>query len=653
MERKFKGHLLKKALSFSLVLMMITMVQFPIVYALIDLSAPYSGDDLVVVNTNEDVFASSLSSQNTGVMPNVLDGEMPNFSTDGETETDIMGYDENGVGMIDPNSFIEDFDLPLPSNDDNEGSYSQYLVQSSYELNQVKSLTVKTGSSSYTSREFKMVATGTNNTVWTPTDTALYPISVEDAQKISAEFDRVYGDMVNYFGTPNPTPKNFSDPDNDGKVAIICYDIDMNGNSGGSYIGGYFHPLDLYTKAQVSTAFDNAMDMIHIDSVQGMSMTSSGNRTIENSYDTMVHEFQHLIMNVNAPYTNVPTFINEAFSEASTHLIYGDNNVRVNGFNGSSDIRNGNASLTYWNYSNALPNYYLSYLFGMYIPTQYESGNTIFAEAIRRFANISLGTTESEMYQCLDIIVDITNAGSRADLIKNFYTALVVKDSSGKYAFNDENWAVKVNAQIYTGSTATLLPGSAVYKGAHENFTPSGYGSDIKFLSYDEVSDITGSIKGYRGDLTTTVELFYTSDTTRSNPVYKTTLEPQNKAGQTNSDFIIKNVKSGVYDMVITRDGALAIELHDITKTDDHLDLTSSQNNNISTLILLSGDLNGDGKINFADVAIIRNSKNYNKSTTNSSALGIADINGDSIVNYHDLQILTSEENYNKITIIH
>ncbi len=650
-----------KKISLLLVFIMFVTSTNSIVFAGVQLEAPYTGDTLVAVNSQDDFFNTSPTATTIGALPSINSDDNNNYSiSEPVIEENIMGYDENGQGIIDPSSFLPQDEIIAPLSSEESQSVIDADISYAYSVGNTKQLTVKTSSGSIntssTSENFEVLYVGDHCTVWAPTNTLLYPINSSDATTIGVEFDRVYDDMVNYFGDPIDTLYKYSDIDSDGKIAIVCYDIEKNGPATSSYISGYFYSGDLF-----SSINNNQMDMIHMDSVNGMGLTSGNttNRTVSKCFGTLVHEFQHLIAFVNSPNTYKPTFLNEAFSEASTNLIYGPDNAtsqgRVTTFNTNSYIKNGSVSLTDW--ESSLNNYALSYLLGMYLPTQYDKTNEVFKEIITRGASLPYtGNAQKDYEAYFNIVADVLGVESTSKLVENFYIALAEKDSEGPYAFKDSDWNIKPTAQYYTNtSSPSLAPGAAVYFGEHSNFTPSGNGEYIKFFSILPGFTISGVVETYTPYSSTTLTLYDSANKVVDTISFPLDWDPYTIDGPTLSSttpFEFTELNSGTYRLEVSKLSHLTCEIKNISITNDDIWLTSHNNPEISTISLIPGDLNDDGIVNFSDIAIIRNSTSFNNKV-HSNPLHVMfhyDFSVDSkdLINYDDMAVLLNSNHYLK-----
>ncbi len=470
---------------------------------LIDMQEPYDGDCLLVANVNiqetgENETAGSFTSAD------IASSDKSFINSSGiaavsESGSDIYDYDEYGRGLIDPASF-----LPEAVLDENGVSYlsDEEAAPTEYEVGEERIFYLNNQSNNtYNEVNCVCVAISEYATVWVPADDDIY---VEDADKMKAymselaqEFDVQFPKMTEMFGSKDTVEAKYGD--NDGKTALLCYDINGNGMSGSSYTAGYFFSADLNINYKNST--NNKIDCLHIDSWQGMSRnTSSNTLNPTQSKRTMVHELQHMI-NFSVCRDNeesflqlkIPTWLNEAYSEAAAHLCYGEASNRISNYNSYSDIPAGKVSLIKWNSNYTLPNYALSYLFSQYIRIQYENGSTIYKDTMNDL---------NESTDLLTVIADKLGISAQ-ELLFNFRAALFLKNAEGKYGFGGEEWAESINSKSVSassvGSSLSLAPGAAAVIDLRDSFEPSQTGEHIRYAGmYKEVTDddVAVSISG-------------------------------------------------------------------------------------------------------------------------------------------------------------
>ena len=326
-------------------------------------------------------------------------------------------------------------------------------------------------------RDLDMVClyVGTHCTVWgTTSDEEAVRLGSAQAAQIGEYFDEKFPTMEATFGG------DFVDADGDGKVAIMCYDIDENYEPGmtfsGPYTAGFFDMKDMIginnkigsVSFGESAAYPyNGIDCIRIDTYPVMGGTPDTLMTrVENCYSTLFHEFQHML-NFSSSLHHceqrktdnlyyMDTFLNEAFSMAAEHLICTSDSTanRIERFNGS-DYKPG-SPLTTWN--GTLDNYANSYLFGQYLRTRYrQSGLANKADGSDFYRTVydwcvdptdldgepvydEAGNQIRYNGNAMDVAADLlqTNAIS---LTIDFWTAVCLNQSAGVFGFAGEDWA--------------------------------------------------------------------------------------------------------------------------------------------------------------------------------------------------------------------
>lgn len=336
-------------------------------------------------------------------------------------------------------------------------------------------------------RDLDMVClyVGTHCTVWgTTSDEEAVRLGSAQAAQIGGYFDEKFPTMEATFGG------DFVDADGDGKVAIMCYDIDENYEPGmtfsGPYTAGFFDMKDMIGRDSEnrssigsvlfgeSAAYPyNSMDCIRIDTYPVMGGTPDTLMTrVENCYSTLFHEFQHMLNFSSALHHYeqrktdelyyMDTFLNEAFSMAAEHLVCGSDSTanRIERFNGS-DYKPG-SPLTTWD--GTLDNYANSYLFGQYLRTRYrQSGlankadGSDFYRTVYDWCVDPTDPNGDPIYDengkqvrydgnAMDVVANLlqTNAIS---LTVDFWTAVCLNQSAGVFGFAGEDWANAIEMQ--------------------------------------------------------------------------------------------------------------------------------------------------------------------------------------------------------------
>ncbi len=452
----------------------------PLYAAASDDAPTYTGDTLVAVNTN---FSDESLTQGRFTAQNDLGAQHS-----------IQGLDSSGEGIFkvyqDPHTgrwmTVVAPDLPelVPAEDDDSIMAAEMLpdpMLSEHAVDDTFRLTSKDKSK----MDMVCLYVGTYCTVWgTTSDDADIQLNAAHAQQIGEHFDDFFPEVTDAFGS------YWYDADGDGRVAIMCYDIEHEYDAPVStYTAGYFYSVDMlgYDKRINGILFPNytptnAMDCIHIDTYPLM---SSGGplQSVEDCYGTLVHEFQHMLnfssCVENGPKPFMPSYLNEAFSMAAEHMICGASSTatRVSYFNDSDYIPG--TSLTYW--SNTLSNYSNSYLFGQYIRTRYgalngDDGNTIFKTILQ------MHQTDPNT-DFLSLIADLLDTTEQA-LITDFWCACYLKEETGNHGFQGERWADAISPYVAGSfsSTSAIYNGGAKFYDLTNGFTPAS-ANNVTFIA--------------------------------------------------------------------------------------------------------------------------------------------------------------------------
>ncbi len=622
---------LMRAISFVLVIALSVTMFVPTAeattYYVIDNTPPFTGEAFVAVNVTESGFFSSIGSTTITA---------PQYTTysnkaDEPIPDNIIGYDDNGIPLLDPNDILVQ-PTPPEVNPDISGN----TISKTYVIGEEKSFRVLiSGNSPDTNIQFHVVSIGEHCVVWTPVS-GYEPINASEGKILADEFDAQYDTMVAAFNDPMSENYTYSDPDNDGKVAIVCYDIHNNGTGTGSYVAGYHYTGDYYSGG-------NRTDSIYIDSAQGMLNGA------DQAFGTMIHEFQHMINFVSCGYTtSMPTSINEGMSMAAEMMIYeGTEHApmdRVTYFNSLANLYAFSAT----NWAGSLPNYSLSFLLFQYLRTQYknpdstdpteQNGTSIFKTILNMRENVS--TT----YGYFNEVAKLINFDIET-LITNFYIALYLKEDTGIYGFDGETWADSIVPVKYNTSTPpNIVSGGAVFYGAHTEYNPTATNANAKVI-FNSISQITANNK-----VSVTVQSY---DTKKD---FTLTLTP--KSGGSN---IVENIPgtsgenprqlsitapSGEYDLSIDQEGHTSAVIYNINVTSS---VNLSQTQSVGTVVLTPGDVDANGIVNQSDIEYIMDSQIYNRSIL-SVANKNADVNGDGKVDFDDGVLIRNAQNFGKGT---
>jgi RHS repeat-associated protein len=124
-----------------------------------------------------------------------------------------------------------------------------------------------------------------------------------------------------------------------------------------------------------------------------------------------------------------------------------------------------------------------------------------------------------------------------------------------------------------------------------------------------------------------------------------------NGLGQVTQDFTIMGVKPGIYTLEITKDVHTKYTVQTIVVSDKNIDLKLDNRDAVRLMTLRCGDINNDGMINDADLAVLWMTVNYNKGAV-PPANPRCDLNGDGMINDADLAILWMPYNYNRSSVV-
>ncbi len=408
----------------------------------IDLTSPYSGDTLLVINVSTDGdFTASSGTLPAGKSGNIFAGK----PVEGMLINPVIQLPE-GLKL----------DTKFAAKKDTRANVGDTR----------KFWTAKWSSSGTEMIEIsgKLLYSGTNVDVWAQTTSS---VTTKNATDLGTEFDNnIYGLVTKNFYTP-------SDYNGDTKIAILIADI-------GQFAAGYFFPGDLLSTQQYK--YSNQMDMICINTYQDYYKS-------EGAYSTITHEFQHLVHNNRNVFVEGDKeaaamsyrFIDEGLAQAASDLyLNSSDSKRIEAFNlddqySGSSIRNGQ-SLLYWEYQDStrvLGNYALSYLFFQYLRIQAGNDTTIFRKIIE---------DENNDYKSVENVIKDKLGIDFVQAMINFRLALLLNDSTGIYGFGGEE-GFDFTPHYFSGTSTTLHGGGAFYKKISSEFTkPANAGSNTIYI---------------------------------------------------------------------------------------------------------------------------------------------------------------------------
>lgn len=209
-------------------------------------------------------------------------------------------------------------------------------------------------------------------------------------------------------------------------------------------------------------------------------------KDVTSSYETLAHEFQHMVnFNRNALIEgggSMDTWLNESLSMAAEQIYTGNGlEDRVNYYNVSAAIQNGH-SLLYWDrYGDTLSNYSLSYLFGQYIKIQAGIGDNIFKEILQD-PNNDYVAVENAAKKYIDPNMTF------GKLMTHFRIALLLKERDGLRGFKGDPFFDSLNEKVFNGNSVNLRGGGSVVTAfnSEEGFEePAEKGADITYTILD------------------------------------------------------------------------------------------------------------------------------------------------------------------------
>ncbi len=204
-------------------------------------------------------------------------------------------------------------------------------------------------------------------------------------------------------------------------------------------------------------------------------------------------------------------------------------------------------------------------------------------------------------------------------------------DAPAIIEYNSENTGSFPDlATLYCRPSASGWTDSSYYDA--QRGTYKGY--KLETWADTDVFTLTASIITYNPQNSATVMLVQGDEV-----VYTYEIESTDGTGIVTQDFAIDGSIFGEYDLVITKAGHLSYTMTGITLD---CDIVIEE-----ALVLIGGDVNGDGCVDLKDVTALTSSDTYGRSTEDAK-IASADINGDGCFDLLDLTIITSDKNYGK-----
>jgi len=343
-----------------------------------------------------------------------------------------------------------------------------------------------------------LVYSGTRCNIYLEKKSNVTSKTVDEMGKL---FDQeIYSKMINAFSITNfqYNGKTFKDimefadwlSDGNGKLTILLLDIKDNFSVDGSYVAGYFWPVDLYEYEG-----SNKQNMIYIDTYPGM----FDEDMIKEAYGTLAHEMQHMmnfatgvvkrprsIENLSFAWS-MDTWIDEGLSAAAEYIFAGNHSEsRIVWFNtngadekgnqrGNIDI--GNNFFVWGNRNTVLDDYATVYIFFQWL--RLHAGGT----------NIYRDIINSEYYNHNAVIEAFKSAVGKDfswdELLKTWLAANYINAESGLYGYlNDKTLKeIRVPAPSSISTQVSLFPGEGVYSKMNTAINMPTLGTNIKYAS--------------------------------------------------------------------------------------------------------------------------------------------------------------------------
>ncbi|MBQ2144632.1 MAG: InlB B-repeat-containing protein, partial [Oscillospiraceae bacterium] len=312
------------------------------------------------------------------------------------------------------------------------------------------------------------------------------------------EFDSKFDLMQSSFGN------HTNGSSGDGKLHMLYYNINEGWNGSGGYIAGFFYQVDIS---------NNGLPILNIDTYPGVyyKNPNSGNeyKRMDDTYGTMVHEYQHLINYSNT--SGMATWLNECFSAAAEEICYpgssvvgriqswenyyySDNNDWLNPPKefeySATDCPNLHKGYSLYAWSNDLDDVLALYsqvsFFAQYLYTRF--GNTIYKQISSKYSSSeTTAITNATGVNCADLARDFrvaVTANAAQDQYGGIY-GFKVQDGYDPSKYNDVQspWDL-LSPVVFTGTSCSIKGGGAItvkpVNGVYN--PPSGASANLKYI---------------------------------------------------------------------------------------------------------------------------------------------------------------------------
>ncbi len=161
--------------------------------------------------------------------------------------------------------------------------------------------------------------------------------------------------------------------------------------------------------------------------------------------------------------------------------------------------------------------------------------------------------------------------------------------------------------------------------------------------SIEPTADLSGTIVSHYPDTTPTVELYAPNDTDFASPLYTATISAATveNSATTTHDFTFIDVNNGIYNLVIREANHVNVVIEGVEIFGLYVNLNTHQADAIKKIHMPAGDFNNDGKVTNDDLSAIL--AVYNTPATGDEKL---DVNGDGKINFADLATVRNSKNF-------
>ncbi|MDR2921886.1 MAG: hypothetical protein LBU85_00930 [Treponema sp.] len=368
----------------------------------------------------------------------------------------------------------------------------------------------------------KILAEGENCVIWAENSSG---VTNATAKNIADKYDNeIRSKIVNAFGMKNISvqdePASFNDildyanwlaGKDDRKLTILLLDIKdgFKNPKTDPYTAGYFYSGNFYPRNSNSS---NGCDMIYVDTNPGLALAP------DQTYATFAHELQHLINFATTTLKRkraMDTWIDEGLSSQAEHIYNGEYvperlNWFINDKNGT--IAKGN-NFFVWDNHREEPNaildeYSTVYLFFRWLYLQADNNlkSTIF---------IDIETSDLSDHRIItNVAKNISSEWDDWDTLLSSWLAANYYPANTVYGYKDSDFQQKYKFKVkpINEKKIDLYPGEGVYSVIKDPFTPTGYGTNIRYAGIGSDSPDINTVPPY----TSNVLLTFNANTNKS-----------------------------------------------------------------------------------------------------------------------------------------